>query len=926
LNGRNAGSPKTGTVRPHEANRLTAVIADAQPGRPGRVVELVGEPGAGKTWLVAAATRAAARQGMRVVSARCTENEQQDALHPFLHVLISQGVPFSSLAGTHAPLNVHGEVRQALARLAKDSALLVLDDFHFADDDSVRLLDQLVRNPVAGLVLVVAYRTRQASAHLRDALVTGAELGTVESVPLRALSLSQSAQLLSIPERDGRLKQLHDDSGGVPAYLLELARTQTGDSIPEQQPTTLLTELAALGPAESVTMAAGAVLGGTFDFEAISAVAELQPGQSRAAMTSLMGRDLIRPVDHPPAYALRHPVVRDVVYARTDPAWRISAHRRALRLLTARNAPVMARAPHVERLLDRPPPGDLPALAQAAEDAIADHATAATRWMQALLVSSPGDQMTESLRLRLATAYARALIATDQPRQARETLRDVVTTVSGDPPEVRATAIALCAQLDWLLGFYTEAGNLIHAELAGFAERPPLYAIQLVVSKQFILGQLNDAHAYAQAVWCARLAHDEGDRVAEIGALALRAAHETAAADLHAARATLRECAAIADRLPDQDIAHNVEYLTILGWAECGIEQFADARRHLRRSILLAKKTGLRHLLPFMLAGLSKAHLAAGPLDEAERAAREACLLARSFESEQMTGLALAMLACCSVEAEPDLKSAVALAEHAGATLSIDESWWRTDLTMSLAGAVLAAGDPLRCIALLTDLGGGSDLDQLPLVKKAASFAMMARAAADTGDRIAANRWLGQVRAVAETTGLTSHRAHSQAAQAHVLRAAGEPNKALQMYRAAADSFSTVLMVRSQASMLVAAASCAVAAGLSHEAASMLALGRELARRSGAWVLYRRAQAGQRHLTEGSADADRAPGLQPLREKLTAREFEVARIAAVGKRTKEIAEELKLSARTVEVHLSNIYRKLDVSSRAALASKIAGAS
>ncbi len=50
-------------------------------------------------------------------------------------------------------------------------------------------------------------------------------------------------------------------------------------------------------------------------------------------------------------------------------------------------------------------------------------------------------------------------------------------------------------------------------------------------------------------------------------------------------------------------------------------------------------------------------------------------------------------------------------------------------------------------------------------------------------------------------------------------------------------------------------------------------------------------------------------------EPLTEREIEILRLAAQGLRNKEIAQELRLSRRTVEGHLGNIFAKLGVSSR-----------
>jgi DNA-binding NarL/FixJ family response regulator len=50
---------------------------------------------------------------------------------------------------------------------------------------------------------------------------------------------------------------------------------------------------------------------------------------------------------------------------------------------------------------------------------------------------------------------------------------------------------------------------------------------------------------------------------------------------------------------------------------------------------------------------------------------------------------------------------------------------------------------------------------------------------------------------------------------------------------------------------------------------------------------------------------------------LTAREVEVLRLVALGLTDAEAAERLFLSVRTVNAHLRSIYRKLEVSSRAA---------
>ena len=56
---------------------------------------------------------------------------------------------------------------------------------------------------------------------------------------------------------------------------------------------------------------------------------------------------------------------------------------------------------------------------------------------------------------------------------------------------------------------------------------------------------------------------------------------------------------------------------------------------------------------------------------------------------------------------------------------------------------------------------------------------------------------------------------------------------------------------------------------------------------------------------------------------LTRREIEVARLVTAGKSNREIAAELFLSEKTVETHLSNVFTKLGVTSRAAVAAVLA---
>ena len=67
----------------------------------------------------------------------------------------------------------------------------------------------------------------------------------------------------------------------------------------------------------------------------------------------------------------------------------------------------------------------------------------------------------------------------------------------------------------------------------------------------------------------------------------------------------------------------------------------------------------------------------------------------------------------------------------------------------------------------------------------------------------------------------------------------------------------------------------------------------------------------------------RISGRRPATGELTAAETELAALTAEGLSNKEIAAALHMSVHTVEGHLTRIYRKLGIRSRAALASRLA---
>lgn len=66
--------------------------------------------------------------------------------------------------------------------------------------------------------------------------------------------------------------------------------------------------------------------------------------------------------------------------------------------------------------------------------------------------------------------------------------------------------------------------------------------------------------------------------------------------------------------------------------------------------------------------------------------------------------------------------------------------------------------------------------------------------------------------------------------------------------------------------------------------------------------------------------AVQSPSLESSRSKLSAREMEITELVASGLTNRELADRFELTEGTVKVHMRNIFRKLQISNRAELAS------
>jgi DNA-binding CsgD family transcriptional regulator len=885
------------SVRRAEMTQLIQSLESLKRGR-GKIIEIVGEPGIGKTRLLTALADEAADREIRVRSYLFTE------------------------ARGDLPADLIGGLADRTAS-AEPCSVVILDDFHWADDAAVMAIEELIhRPPEAPLLLVIAQRPRQASLRLRGFLARGAELGTVNRLSIGPLTRTQSAELLGLAEDDDALDDLYRASHGIPLYLMALAGIGPGGQMPDQAAMLMLSEAGMLDDTEFLVLTSAAVLDRECDVPMLAAVVGCTEARVHDIVAALVRRDLIRAVGDTARFAFRHPVLRTVVYQNVCPGWAPLAHRRAADFLERRGMPATQIAAHLEHCLDDARPTDVRILRGAAVESLMLDPAASVRWLQAALrfARHEGDDGQTRKLLRM---LSRPLGLAGRLTESRDLFHQIAPDLPPGPGGCHPDAIAFFALMEGLLGNYAEAQGLLHAELTALSavEDPPLGMVGLII-EEGILSMLQGTCPESCKVSLAKqLARRHGDTVSEAGALSLSALCSLLNMDICQASQELTASAALADQLTDTAFAPHPEYLGFIAWAEILMSRHGDAQRHFQRAISISRGCGHTPVLPVLLIGLAKAHLDAGRPAQARRTAAEGRALAEANRSADLVGVALAVESLGAAWTG-DYDDAMALGEAAVMRLQNSRFPGKAIASIVLAVSAMLVGDYRRCAALILDAGGGAGLPDFPAVLRPSCFATLAASSMESADAVRdmvpedadrAVSWATRAEEATRGIDLLSFRASALIARASEMRAAGEAREALPLYRDAALIFSRAGMPQSQAWILTAAASCSMAAGLTDEAESLLLLAGELARRCGAIAIEVQVQRLQLQLWPMRS--------QPtaLLSRLTSREREVAELAGHGMRTRDIAAKLSLSPRTVDVHLTRIYHKLNISSRTMLA-------
>jgi ATP/maltotriose-dependent transcriptional regulator MalT len=950
--------------RAAELGSLEPILDELDRGHPG-AIEVAGEPGIGKTRLLRELAARAGACGHLVLSGAASEFERDlpfsvfaDALDDYVAGLEPDRLAaldgavqaelahvFPSLSALAAGREVapqseryrsHRAVRALLEHLAQTLPLvLVLDDFHWADSASVELLGSLLRRPPAAAVLTaVALRPRQTPERLAITLERAHRSAAVTRVDLGALTLDEARQLLGERVDVARAAVLYQESGGNPFYLEQLARSParapqctsapeislTGLDVPAAVAASLAEELTLLSDVGRLVLEGAAVAGDPFEPELAAAAAATSEAAGMHAVDELLGLDLIRTTDVPRRFRFRHPLVRRAVYQAAAAGWRLGAHERCAEALAARGASAAARAHHVERSGRQ---GDLAAVAVLRE---AGEATArlapesAARWFGGALRLLPQTAPTED-RVELLLARSWALAAVGRFADSHEAALEAVALVPGQPSALNTTVATACASVERFLGRYEHAHARLVRALRLLPEPASVGRVELLIEltlNEFYRSRYEAMHDWAAPAVSA--ANEVGDAALIAAAAVMPAFADAMTGPAETARTRRAQAAALVDELSDDELSLRPDAAGWLAIAEVYLDLYAEADAHASRALGLARASGQGDPLHRLYPVLPRVWYVRGKLAEATE------LLDGAIEAGRLLGSPPALAGnlfnrSVVALAVGDLDTALATAqESVDLARDLDEGFVTAWAAARLADILFKTGQPDRAIQLLLSCAGGEELTLIPGGWRTYCLELLTRC------------WLALDR---------PSEAGRAAALAEVMAAAVQlPLAATWADRAAAAVALDAGDAALAAERALASADAADAAGAPIEAAlSRTIAGRafaETGEKDRAVAELQRAAAqldacGARHYRDQAERELGKLGHRPHRrtrpgrpgaagiESLTERELQVARLVTDRKTNPQIAAELFLSQKTVETHLRNIFRKMGVTTRTALA-------
>jgi DNA-binding CsgD family transcriptional regulator len=922
-----------------ELERLRETRAGARAGV-GSVVVVEGPAGVGKTALLAAAREEAEREGLAALGATAPVLEGEIAWGAVRRLLApalaadAEALLGGAAAHAAGPLGLSPEPAGAgalhglywlIAGLAERAPLqLALDDAHWADEPSLRFLAYLAERlsdlPVA---LVLGVRSGEEQPPPLRALLAAPD---TQVIALRELSPAASAALtrarLGATAADEFCAACHQASGGNPFLLRELTRELRREGVEpsaerrgEVAAATPASVIRAVGlrlarlpePARELA-AAVAIFGGGADLRQAAELAGLEPEEAEAAADALAAAGILAP-EAPPRFA--HPLVAEVVYGALPPFRRGRRHRRAAALLAAGGSGDQRVA---TQLLATPAAGDPWVVERLREAAAAALGRAAPQTAADLLERALAEPPAEAERGEILAGLGCAELAAGRPDPSCEHLGEAVRLIV--EPRDRARAALDHGRALYLTGRPMEGAAAFergHVELTEAGIDDPslggeLRAAWLAVAR-------TELPLRARAAALAREVSADpprGDSYGERALLAQVAGELTFAAEprdraLELSRAALADGELIAQETSDG--LNWIAAMGALGWGD-DFDAYDELQRLAQAD---ARRRGSVIGLVNGSYGLSFSHYYRGLLASAAASAWQA-IEAESDGWVFFLPAARAHLSWSLIE-RGELDAALAQLEMARDDVAWPASAMQALVYEAKARLHLALAEP--GLALDAALAAGRIFEEA-LVENPSIAPWRARAA------VAAARLgrVDQAEALLEESLRRARRFGAPRPIGVTLLAAGQVRRrraGLEALEEAVEVLADSPARLEYARALVFHGAALRRAGRAGPARERLLAGLDLA-----------ASLGAAPLAERAREELRAAGARPRRERLsgaaslTPAQLRVAELAVQGLSNREIAEALFVSRRTVETHLTQAYRKLDIASRAELEEALRG--
>ena len=919
-------------------------LADAARSGGGRLVVIEGSAGIGKTRLLAEARAIAGGAGMRVLAARGGEFEREFAygivrqlFEPLLasaasdlrqELLSGPAALVEPLVGVSRPAAsedeaaegsfaiLHGLYWLAANVALQQPTLLAIDDLYWADTPSLRWLLYLTRR-LEGVPLLVAAATRPVEGEGSDPalaaeLIADPEVVAIRPEPLGCGSIAVLARELHGLEPDEAFcAALEAATGGNPLFVRAVldAVAREGTSPTAEQAPRLL-EIGAQGvsravglrlarlPSEALALLrAASILGDGAELRHAAALAGVDAGELGPAAAALVRLDLLRRED---PLEFSHPVVRSAVYETLDVVERDAAHRTAAELLLQDGARPESAAGHLIRVAPQADPFVVSALRQAAERSLERGAAEAAVGYLSRALDEQIDSAARAevlVELGLAERRTNGPAAADHLRAGLELLAD------------RSRRCAVALELGRALWFTDRIGDALAVFQQALDEMnrerdPDLY--ELLVA-ELISSAWWDAQTYP----IAEAAIGELDLDALQGGLGSEILLATMAHYEHRlglrrelAIELARRALAPGNLLASGSIAfyYAVNVLPKTGLLDEAVSIFDQA-------IAQARRRGDIFNVAFMLMWRGYWQTRRGDLRAAVADLREALDLSVAHGMLVAWPYNIGFLAQALLE-QGDADEAARVMDEGDfpEQLPLDQVhliWFRL-----IRGRLrIETGSPARGVEELLQVG-----ETVRLVPFDNPSSVPWRSWAAEGLRLLGRN--EEAGALAEEELALARRWGDPPTIGASLRVRGlveGGGAGIALLREAVEVLAGSEARLEHARALVDLGAALRRANRRTEAREWLREGVDLARQVGAFGLAERAN-----------DEIAATGARPRKvlqtglDALTASERRVAQLAADGMSNKEIAQTLFVTIKTVEVHLSHAYRKLEISSRAQL--------